>query len=179
MVWWASLPWTLWMLQFCQHLVQQKVFFFTLLPLLSFFFPSFSFFFFLVASNLFSEDSFIILNNQTTCLSEPGTLEWLLDPCCGPFLTVYFFSFLSFFSVFNSYLFFALIKKLVACCVPFSYNTTLDLYTEEAVVSECQVPECAESYYEELSFSLNYLDDANLGCTNGIKVFEREKNQIR
>jgi len=100
-----------------------------------------------VASNLFSEEANVVLNNQTTCLNEFGTLEWLLDPCCSPFLT------------------------LIDCCVPFSYNTTLDLYTEEAVVSGCDVPECAESYYEELSFSLNYLDDSNVGCTNGIKNY--------
>ena len=37
-------------------------------------------------------------------------------------------------------------------------------------MSGCGVPECAESYYEELSFSLNYLDDPTIGCTSGIEV---------
>ena len=30
--------------------------------------------------------------------------------------------------------------------------------------------DCASSYYEDLSFSLNNLDDATLGCTSGIRV---------
>ena len=61
--------------------------------------------------------------------------------------------------------------QFVGCCLPFEYNATETPYGTEADVSDCGEPECAQSYYEDLSFSLNNLEDVSLGCTSGIKVF--------
>ena len=102
------------MLQFWQLLVQQKVpssfFSFFFFELLSFFFLFFTeqktflflFFSILVASNLGTEEAFLVLENQTACLEVTGTPDWFGDPCCNPYLSV-FFSF-SFYSLLLSYL---------------------------------------------------------------------------
>jgi len=37
-------------------------------------------------------------------------------------------------------------------------------------VTSCGVPECASSYYEDVSFAFNNVDDSILGCTSGITV---------
>ena len=49
-------------------------------------------------------------------------------------------------------------------------NATETPYGDVADVSDCGESECAQSYYEDLSFSLNHFDDVQLGCTSGIKV---------
>ena len=58
----------------------------------------------------------------------------------------------------------------MSCCTPFDYNATITNYGTDADVSTCSEEACATSYYEDLSFSLNNLEDASLGCTSGIQV---------
>jgi len=49
---------------------------------------------------------------------------------------------------------------------------TLDQYDGVANVSSCGVPECASSYYEDVSFAFNNVDDSTIGCTSGITVWK-------
>jgi len=51
--------------------------------------------------------------------------------------------------------------------------TVLDQYNGDANVTSCGVPECASSYYEDVSFAFNNVDDSVLGCTSGINVIEQ------
>ena len=106
----------------------------------------------------------VVLTDRTDCLNEFGTIAYYTDPCCNFLLTVCSSSFFPFSLV-------LIILQLVSCCVPYDYNSTVFPYGTEADVSDCGEPQCAQSYYEELSFSLNNLEDVSLGCTSGIEVF--------
>ena len=61
------------------------------------------------------------------------------------------------------------------CCIPFTLTDVADVFEDEADVSMCGVPECAESYYEDVSFAFNNVDDRILGCTSGITVREKRR----
>jgi hypothetical protein len=61
-------------------------------------------------------------------------------------------------------------NKFVNCCVPFNTTTETEQYNGDANVTSCGVPDCAASYYEDLAFALNNVDDSILGCTSGITV---------
>jgi len=55
---------------------------------------------------------------------------------------------------------------------------SLDQYDGVANVTSCAVPECAASYYEDVSFAFNNVDDNVLGCTSGITVWKVKSTNI-
>ena len=127
-----------------------------------------------VADNLDTYVTDVIFKDEIECFQPTGTLPWLVDPCCNVFLAVIIFSFFYFLSpplIHINPLTPSLPSQYVTCCLPFDYNTTMSRHGETADVSECGEEQCARSYYEDLSFSLNYLEDEALGCTSGITVW--------
>ena len=52
------------------------------------------------------------------------------------------------------------------CCDPFTIVQEEEQFTT-ADTSTCGVPECAETYFEELAQSLNRVDDLIQGCSSG------------
>ena len=58
---------------------------------------------------------------------------------------------------------------MIECCAPFTLVQEQEQFTT-ANSSMCGVPECAETYFEDLAQSLNHVDDLIQGCSSGVEV---------
>eukprot|EP00008_Paramoeba_atlantica_P010747 CAMPEP_0201480978 /NCGR_PEP_ID=MMETSP0151_2-20130828/5324_1 /ASSEMBLY_ACC=CAM_ASM_000257 /TAXON_ID=200890 /ORGANISM="Paramoeba atlantica, Strain 621/1 / CCAP 1560/9" /LENGTH=1727 /DNA_ID=CAMNT_0047862983 /DNA_START=164 /DNA_END=5347 /DNA_ORIENTATION=+ len=91
----------------------------------------------------------VTLVDQTFCRHGVDTQEYLDDPCCNTVL------------------------RVVDCCSPFSIVQEEEQYTS-ANTSTCGVPECAETYFEDLAHSLNHVQDLIQGCSSGVADIQEE-----
>ena len=55
-------------------------------------------------------------------------------------------------------------------CPPTEIEREEEQFTT-ADVSTCGVPECAETYFEDLAQALNNVDNLAQGCSSGVQVF--------
>lgn len=83
------------------------------------------------------------LMNTTRCFAVPGSMEFMMDPCCNASL------------LYDS------------CCMPrpVSISTTHLIPLEDLIYSHCNSPECSLQASTEYAQVANSLQDSTVGCT--------------
>ena len=132
------------------------------------------------ASFLDTERSLTVIRGQTGCQYSPDSSMWAEDPCCNPAVVVSLqFIFFVWHFIFLAH-FLTLFPQPLACCAP--YSNTVEEYVYSGAdlkqLDECGVHDCAESYINDLSDTLNTFTDPITGCASGVLRPEDEMRAV-